>query len=91
VDQLDAEPGAGPQQPRIDERRSVVDVDGLRDAPGSERRAQRGGQPDRVFGEPEPGGHHRPRVIIDEREKIGLAAVHPDRVQRVPGPDLVRP
>ena len=91
VHQLDAQPGAGPQQPRVDERRAVVHVDVLGDAAGGQRRAQRGGQPDGVLGEPEPGGHHRPGMIIEEREQVGLAAVHPDRVQRVPGPDLVRP
>ena len=37
------------------------------------------------------GGHYRPRVIIDEREKVGFMPVQPDRVQCVAGPDLVRP
>ena len=60
VDQLDAQLGAGAQQPRVHERRSVIDVGVLRDAPGCQGRAQRGGQPDGVLGEPEPGGHHRP-------------------------------
>ena len=45
---------AGPQQPRVDERRPVVDVDRVRDAAGGQRRAQRRGQADGVLGEPEP-------------------------------------
>ena len=64
VDQLDAEPGAGPQQPRVDERAAVVNVDVLGDAAGGQRRAQRGGQPDRRprrtrTGRPSPPGSGR--------------------------------
>jgi len=59
VHQLDAQLRAGPQQPRIDERRSVINVGVLGDAAGGQRGAQRGGQPDGVLGEPEPGSHHR--------------------------------
>ena len=91
VDQLDAQLGAGAQQPRVHERRSVIDVGVLRDAPGCQGRAQRGGQPDGVLGEPEPGGHHRAGVIVQKSEKVGLPAADPDRVERVSGPDLVRP
>ena len=91
VDQLDAQLGAGAQQPRIDERAAVVDVGVRRDPPGCQGGAQRGGQPDGVLGEPEPGGHHRAGVIVDEREKIGFAATQPDRVHRVPRPDLIGP
>ncbi len=40
-------------------------VDVLGDAAAGQRRAQRGGQPDRVLGEPEPGSHHRPGMIVN--------------------------
>jgi len=41
--QLDAEHRAGTQQPRVDERAAVVDVDAFRDALAGQGRAQRGG------------------------------------------------
>ena len=54
VDQADAELAAGPQQPRIDERAAVVDIDRLRDTTGGQRGLQRCGQAHGVLGEPEP-------------------------------------
>jgi hypothetical protein len=47
----------------------------LGDAAGGQRGAQGGSQPDSVLGKPEPGGHHGPRVVVDEGEKVRFAAV----------------
>ena len=59
---------------RHNRRIGIIDVDVLGDAAGGQCRAQRGGQPDGVLGEPEPGGHHRPRVIVQESEQVGFPA-----------------
>ena len=91
VRQADAEFRARPQQPRVCERRPVVHIDPLRDAPGRQRRPQRRGQAHRVLGQPPPVPDHRPGVVVDEREQVRLAAGDPGAVQRVPGPDLIRP
>ena len=90
VDQLDAELGAGPQQPRVDERLAVVDVDVLGDtprrpAPGAARRpAARCPRRSPTGARPQPG------MVVEEREQVGLAAADPRAVQRVAGPQLVR-
>ena len=55
----------------------------VRDAPGGQRRAQRGGQPHGVLEVSPAGGHHRPGVIVDEREQVRLAARDARAVQRV--------
>ena len=89
VDQLDAQPGAGPHQPRVNERRAVIDVDVGRDAAGGQCRAQRGGQPDGVLGEPPPVSHDRPAVVVDEGEQVGLPAADPRAVECVSCPDFV--
>ena len=70
---------------------STKAVDRLGDAPGGQRRAQRGGQPDAVFEVAPAGGHHRPGMVIQEGEQVRLAAGDPGPVQRVAGPQLVRP
>jgi hypothetical protein len=54
VDQPNPEARAGPQQPRVDERGTVVDIDSVGDPARPERRTQRGGQADGVLGKPEP-------------------------------------
>ena len=89
--ELDAQARACPQQPGVHERRPVVHVDRFGDAAAGQRRAQRGGEPDGVLAEAEPGGHHGPGAVIEEREKIGLAAGDHRAVQRVAGPDLIAP
>jgi hypothetical protein len=91
VHQLDAQHRAGAQQPRIDERAAVIDIDMLGDAAGGQRRAQRGGQPDDIFMERPPGAHHRPGVVIDEAEQVRLPPADHGPVQGVAGPQLVRP
>ena len=57
VGQLDAQHRAGAQQPRIDERGPVVDVDPVGDAVAGQRGPQCGGEADGVFrvAEPVPG------------------------------------
>ena len=91
VGDLDAQPGRGPRQRRIDKRGAVIDVDRPGDAAGGQRRAQRRGQPHAVFEVAPAGGHHRPRMVIEEGEQVRLAAGHRRAVQRVAGPQLVRP
>jgi hypothetical protein len=46
-------------------------------------RPLRGGQPDGVLAEPEPGGHHRPGPVACKGEKVRLAAGDDRAVQRV--------
>ena len=91
MDQLDAQHRAGSQQPRVDERAAVIDIDAFRDAADGQGRAQRGSQPHDILVERPPGAHHRPGVIIDEAEQVGLAAADDRAVQRVAGPQLVGP
>ena len=91
VDQPDAELRAGAQQPGVDERRAVVDVDPVGDPARTERGAQRGRQAHGVLGEPEPMAHDRPGVVVEEREQIRLAAADVRAVQGVTGPQLVGP
>jgi hypothetical protein len=54
VHQLDAQAGAGAQQPRIDESGAVVDVDPLGDTVAGQGGPQRGGEADGVLGAAEP-------------------------------------
>ena len=91
VGDLDAEPGGGPFESRIHESGPVIHIDGLRDAAGGQRGAQRRGQPHAVLEVPPPGGHHRPGMIVQKAEKVRLAAGDLRPVQRVAGPQLVRP
>ena len=60
VDQPDPELRARAQQPGVDERGAVVDIDAVRDPARAERGAQRGGEANGVLGEPEPMPHDRP-------------------------------
>ena len=55
---------ARPQQPCIDEGRAAIDIDGLGDAAGGQRRAQRGGQPHRVLGIAPPIAGQQPGMIV---------------------------
>ena len=70
VDELYAQDGAAAQQPRIDKRAAVVQVDGPRDAAGLQGWAERRGHPDHVVAIGPPGAHHGAGVVVDEREKI---------------------
>src|SRR5918999_430785 len=90
MDQPDAELAAGPQQPCIDKSAAVVDIDRLRNAARGQRRLQRARAAHGVLGEPEPVTHRKPRVIIQKREEVGLAATDPRAVQRVADPAFVR-
>jgi hypothetical protein len=86
VHQPDAQDRAGPQQPGVHKRRAVVDIDLLGHAAGGQRGPQRRGEPDGVFLVAEPGGHHRPGVVVDEAEQDGLAPGDDRAVQRIAGP-----
>jgi hypothetical protein len=88
--EFDPQARAGPQQPRIDERRAVVDVDGLGNPARGQRGTQRGGQADSVLGEPEPIPDQRAGMIINEGEQIGLPAADVGSVQGVAGPEVIR-
>ena len=91
VDELYAEDGAAAQQPRIDERAAVVQVDGLRDAAPLQGGAERRRHPDHVVVIGPPGAHHGAGVVVEEREKVGLAPGDDRAVEGVAGPHLVRP
>ena len=88
--QADPEFGACPQQPGIDERRPVVDIHAGRDPAGGQRRLQRHPKADGVLGETEPVATDQPRMIVEEREQIGLAATNLRAVQRIAGPTVIR-
>ena len=90
VHQPDPELAAGPQQPRIDERRPVIDIRAGGHAAGGQRRFQRGGQANGVLGEPEPVTGREAAMIIEEGEQAGLTAPGPRAVQRVTDPAIVR-
>jgi hypothetical protein len=90
VRDLDAQPRRGPVQRRIDEGRTVAGIYPGRNAAGGQRRAQRGGQPDRVLEIAPAGRHHRPRVVVDEAEQERLPARDHRAVQRIPSPHLIR-
>ena len=77
------------QQPRIDERGAVIDVDPVGDAVAGQGGPQRGGEADGVLGVAEPVPGDQPRVVIDEREKVRFPAADHGPVQRVAGPHLV--
>ena len=91
MDEPDAEDGAAAQQPRVDERAAVVQVDGLGDAAPLQGGAERRRHPDHVVVISPPGPHHGAGVVVEEREKVGLAPGDDRAVQGVPGPHLVRP
>ena len=90
VHQPDPELAAGPQQPRVNERRAVIDVAVGRHAAAGEGWFQRSGQPHGVLGEAEPVADRESGVIVEEREQVGLAAADARPVQRVADPPLVR-
>src|SRR2546422_243484 len=90
VGDLDPEPGRGALQRRVDKSRSVIDVYAGRDAAGGQRRAQRGGQPHAVLEVAPAGRHHRPGMVVQEREKIRFPARDLRAVERVAGPGVVR-
>ena len=91
VGELDPEHGARPAQPGIDEHRPVVHVALGRAAAGSEAVAQRLSQRDRVLRISPTGRHHRPGMIVEERDEDRLAAGHVRAVQRVTDPAGVGP
>ena len=89
VDQPDAELAARAQQPRIHVGTAVVDVAARRDAPRREGGLQRGRQAHGVFGEPESVPHRKTRMVVQEREEVGLATTEAWAVQRVTDPAFV--
>jgi hypothetical protein len=91
VDQRDAQLGAGPQQPRVDESAAVVHVDVVRDAACGQRGPQGRREPDGVFGQPPPVPGHRPGMIVEEGEQVGFPPADTGPVQGVPDPDLIGP
>lgn len=68
---------ARPQQPGIDKRRPVIDINTSRNPAAGQRRLQRGTQPDSVLGEPETVPADQPGMIIEEGEQIGLSPTDP--------------
>ncbi len=91
VGELDPEHGARPAQPGIDEHRPVVHIALGRAAAGSEAVAQGLPQRDRVLRISPAGRHHRPGMIVEERDEDRLAAGHVRAVQRVTDPAGVGP
>jgi hypothetical protein len=87
--EFDPEFRAGAQQPRVDERRAVIDIDRLRHSPRRQSWAQRGSQPDGVFRVAEPVTDDRPGVVVQEREQVSLPPVDLGAVEGVAGPELV--
>ena len=73
MNQAHTEFRARPQQPPIHIGRAVIDIHGLGDAAGGQRRAQRGGQPHGVLGIAPPVAGQQPGVIVQEREQIRFA------------------
>ena len=91
VGELDPQHRARPAQPGIDEHRPVVHI-GLGRAPArGEAVAQGLSQRDRVLRIPPAGRHHRPGMIVEERDEDRLAAGHVRAVQRVTDPAGVGP
>ena len=80
---------ARPQQPGIDEGRSVIDIHAGRDPAGGQRGLQRGTEADGVLGEPETVAAQQPGMIIEEGEQIGLPPADPRAVQSIPSPAVI--
>lgn len=83
MDKTDPEFRARPQQPGINEGRSVVDIHAGREPAGGQCGLQGGPQPDGVLGEAETVAADRPGVIIEEGEQIRFPATDPWAVQSV--------
>jgi hypothetical protein len=80
---------AQPQQPRVCERGPVIDVDAFGDTAAGQGGPQRGSEADGVLGVAEAVPGDQARVVVDESEKIRLAAADDGPVQCVSGPHLV--
>src|SRR5271165_1183447 len=76
---------------RHNRRIGIIQVAGPGNAAGLQGRAEPGGHPDHVVVVRPAGAHHRPRVVVDEREKIRLLPADHRPVERVARPHLVRP
>lgn len=87
--QPDPQLRAGPQQPGIDESRPVVYVNPGGHPAGGQCGFEGCGQPDGVFGEPEPVPDHQSAVIVEEGEQVSLAVPDPRAVQGVANPQVV--
>lgn len=90
MDQFHAQLGADPGQRRINKSTAVVDIDSLGDPVGLQGRAQRGREPDGVFGERPTGRGDQAGVVVHKREQVRFPAPDPRSVQPVADPDLVR-
>ena len=89
MDQPYPEFRARPQQPTIDEGRSVIDIHAGRDPAGSQRGLQRGTEADGVLGEPETVAAQQPGMVVEEGEQIGFPAPDPRAVQSIPSPAVI--
>jgi hypothetical protein len=89
VGQADAEHRAGPLELAGDERRAVVDIQQLGHAPGRQRGARRGFQPEGVLGVGPAIADQRTGVVVDDPKQVGLAAGHAGAVEGVGGPQVV--
>ena len=83
MDELHAQDAAGPQQPRVDKGRTIVQVAGPGNAAGLQGRAEPGGHPDHVVVVRPAGAHHGAGVVVDEREKIRLRPADDGAVEGV--------
>jgi hypothetical protein len=89
VGQANPEHGQAALQLAGDERRAVVDVQDTGQPAGGEPGAQRGLQPQGVFGVGPAIADQGAGVVVDSGKQIRLAAGHHGAVQRISGPQLV--
>jgi len=89
VDKADPEHRQAALELAGDERRAVVDVQGAGQPAGGEPSAQRGLQPEGVFGSCPAVADQAAGVVVDGGKQVGLAAGHGRAVQRIGGPQLV--
>ena len=97
VHQADAQHPAGPGQPRVRKRRSVISIEDLGQAAAGDRPAQQVLAGAGVLVREEPAVDQQPGMIIDDQEQPGPRRPLPARVrhpradQHVGDPPLVRP
>ena len=89
VDQADAQLRAVAGQRLIREAGPVIDIQPGRDAADRDRPLQRLGQVQAVLAEPPPEPGDQPRMVVYEREQVGLPARHMGAVQDIAGPQQV--
>jgi len=90
VGQLDAQHGAGPAQPGVDEHGSVIDIELRWAAAGSQAHPQRFPQCHRVLRVPPAGRDHRPGMVVQEGDQDRFASPDQRAVHRVSDPAEVR-